>query len=185
MVTRKRIDRLVEVDAGESRSIGFLSDSHGPIDPRIAAAVAACDCVVHAGDVGGPEVLADAGVAGILAVRGNNDTTKHWGPADCALPDVLRLRVFNGIMIVVHGHQFPNAKRRHEQLRARYADAVAIVYGHSHRFCIDDGIAPWVLNPGACGRARSFGGPSAVLLTRVRQHWRPERLHFEPVVKGR
>jgi putative phosphoesterase len=130
-----------------------------------------CDVVIHAGDVGGPEILDALPAPIIAAVYGNNDTQQRWGGTDVALPECVCIDVSDGTIVVIHGHQFREAKRRHARLRARFPDARVIVYGHSHRRCIDDDDIPWVINPGACGRARTFGGPSAVLLDWRRQRW--------------
>ena len=54
--------------------IGLISDTHGYVDPRLAAAFAGVEAIVHAGDVGGVEVLdALRAMAPLYAVRGNND----------------------------------------------------------------------------------------------------------------
>lgn len=163
-------DVSTRVDARTARRIGLISDSHGPIDDRIVRALADCDVVIHAGDVGGPEILVALNAPVTVGVYGNNDTRERWGGVSVGLPESVSIDVRGGLIVVIHGHQFRNAKRRHAQLRARFGEAHVIVYGHSHRRCIDDDERPWVINPGACGRARTFGGPSAVLL-----HWRRRR----------
>ncbi len=164
-------DAHTRVDARTARRIGLISDSHGPVDARILRALADCDVVIHAGDVGGPEILTILNAPVTVGVFGNNDTPERWGGVPVGLPESVRIDVRGGTIVVIHGHQFPQAKRRHAQLRARFADARVIVYGHSHRRCIDDADNPWVINPGACGRARTFGGPSAVLLDWRRRRW--------------
>ncbi|MEQ8496532.1 MAG: metallophosphoesterase family protein, partial [Gammaproteobacteria bacterium] len=74
-------------------------------------------------------------------------------------------------LVVVHGHQWPRAGTRHAKLRARWPAARAIVYGHSHRRIVDNDHAPWVLNPGAAGRARTYGGASWLGLAVDRDCW--------------
>lgn len=161
---RAMAERTDSIDARDARRIGLVSDSHGPIDPRIVQALGDCDVVVHAGDIGGPDVLAAFDTTVTVAVYGNNDTRQRWGGVDVELPESVRIDVRGGSLAVIHGHQFPRAKQRHAKLRERYSDVAIVVYGHSHRRCIDDATLPWVINPGACGRARTFGGASAVLL---------------------
>ena len=39
--------------------IGIISDTHGSLDPRAYAALADCDHIIHAGDIGGPSVLCE------------------------------------------------------------------------------------------------------------------------------
>ena len=54
--------------------IGVVSDTHGLLRPEALAYLRGSDFVVHAGDIGTPEVLeALRAVAPVTAVRGNND----------------------------------------------------------------------------------------------------------------
>jgi len=56
------------------RTIGAISDTHGLLRPQALAALAGCDPIIHAGDVGSPDVLARLGaLAPVHAVRGNVD----------------------------------------------------------------------------------------------------------------
>jgi putative phosphoesterase len=51
-----------------------ISDTHGLLRPEAVAALAGCDLIVHAGDVGSPAVLAGLRrIAPVVAVRGNVD----------------------------------------------------------------------------------------------------------------
>jgi uncharacterized protein len=43
------------------RTIGAISDTHGLLRPQALAALAGCDPIIHAGDVGSPDVLARLG----------------------------------------------------------------------------------------------------------------------------
>jgi len=155
---------------GRRLRIALLADSHGSIAPAVLEAVAAADLVIHAGDVCGGDVLRVLqGVAPVIAVAGNNDTTRHWAAADAHLlddlPEALELTLDGGVLIVVHGHQWRSAATRHARLRASCPTARMIVYGHSHRRVIDCERLPWVVNPGASGRARTFGGASWIGLS--------------------
>src|SRR3982750_1489036 len=54
--------------------IGLISDTHGLLRPEALRALTGCDLIVHAGDIGRPEILDDLGrVAPVVAVRGNVD----------------------------------------------------------------------------------------------------------------
>ena len=161
-----------------SLRIALLSDTHNAVDRRIVEVVEGCDLVVHAGDIGSPEVLAQLlpKSGRVFAVRGNNDTPDQW-PKDTAhclriLPDYLSLDVPGGVIVVVHGHRVRPAYRRHESLRERHPEARAIVYGHTHRLVVDDAANPWVLNPGAAGYTRTHGAPSCLVLTATPSDWR-------------
>ena len=43
------------------RTIGAISDTHGLLRPQALAALAGCDPIIHAGDIGSPDVLARLG----------------------------------------------------------------------------------------------------------------------------
>jgi predicted phosphodiesterase len=79
---------------------------------------------------------------------------------------------------VTHGDRY-SPSTRHAMLRAQFADARAVVYGHSHRLVVGDRETPWILNPGAAGRARTYGGPSCLLLEATTRKWRVESHRFE------
>jgi putative phosphoesterase len=162
----------------------LVSDTHGQLDERIAALARGCDIVVHAGDVGNAAVLEAlrAGGAEVFAVRGNNDVASKWPRSERAVLDALEdetcVELPGGMLIAVHGDRYAPATR-HARLRRDYPEARAVVYGHSHRLVIDDGASPWILNPGAAGRARTYGGPSCLLLDARAKVWRIEGKRFE------
>ncbi len=165
-------------------TVGLLADTHGVLDPRVLDALQRCDVIVHAGDVGSAVVLDALATitADLYAVVGNNDVAHKWVGSSRALArlvDQHALALPGGTLAVRHGHRVLPAGRRHERLRALHPDARAIVYGHSHRRVVDDKRRPWVLNPGAAGRARTFGGPSALRLRAGVRVWRVEPIVFD------
>lgn len=167
--------------------VALLSDTHGELDTRIAERVAQCDYAVHAGDVGNAAVLAalQPRQGQVLAVRGNNDIPAKWPRSDLevldALPDKRLLELPGGLLAVVHGHRAGGARERHARLRRQFPDARVIVYGHSHRLICDQDAPIWVLNPGAAGRARTFGGPSCLILQVSERTWRVDVVRFPNV----
>jgi len=55
-------------------TVGVISDTHGLLRPEAVAALRGSDLIVHAGDVGSPEILDELrAVAPTFAVRGNVD----------------------------------------------------------------------------------------------------------------
>lgn len=166
------------------RHIALVADTHGHLDDRVSAVARSCALVIHAGDVGCASVLDELGGNGarVVAVAGNNDTPSHWPDSDHAtlatLPPQATLDVAGGRLVVVHGHEWP-ARVRHARLRARHEQAGAIVLGHSHRRAIDRDDVPWILNPGAAGRSRAYGGPGCLVLTTVGGDWRITEHAFE------
>ena len=163
--------------------VALLSDTHGSVDPRIAERVADCDLAVHAGDIGNASVFADLQPRSgrVIAVRGNNDEPPKWPSSDAALlsqiPDLIELELCGGVLVVLHGDRV-RASVRHEKLRRRFPAARAVLYGHSHRLVIDTDASPWILNPGAAGRARTRGGPSCLILEVSPTAWSIEPVRF-------
>lgn len=150
----------------------LVSDTHATLHPEVEALAVKADLVLHAGDVGSAEVLKRLGP--VRAVTGNNDTAAKWQGAKAklqALDDVLNVELPSGTVVVEHGHHALPASPRHERLRARHPDARLIVYGHSHRQVLDQDASPWVVNPGAAGRVRTYGGASCVLLLASERRW--------------
>jgi putative phosphoesterase len=161
----------------------LLSDTHGSLAAPIAALAHDCDAVVHAGDVGSALVLATlrAACPHVIAIRGNNDVPAKWRRQEGADLRLLKsqadVELPGGVLVAIHGDGFP-ATQRHMRLRAAFPRARAVVYGHSHRWCIDKDAVPWILNPGAAGRARTFGGPSCLLLTASMRGWKVACMRF-------
>lgn len=167
--------------------VALLADTHGVLDARIAAEVLRCDYAVHAGDVGNARVLAALQPRwNVVAVRGNNDIRAKWPRGDQRLLESLPATGFlalpGGTLVVVHGHRAGSSQQRHALLRQQFPEARAVVYGHSHRLVCDRDAQPWVLNPGAAGRARTYGGPSCLILVAGPRVWRVEVRRFTPPV---
>jgi putative phosphoesterase len=162
----------------------LLSDTHGQVHPEILSLAARVDIIVHAGDIGNANVLEALreGDRPLHAITGNNDTPGKWSTADrealSGLPAHLQIDLRGGVLAVEHGHRANPVAKRHKILRDRYPDARLIVYGHSHRQLVDDAERPWVVNPGAAGRSRTFGGAGCVMLTIVARNWRLEACRF-------
>lgn len=170
--------------------VAILSDTHGHIDPRILALVAECDLVVHGGDIGNAGVLArlQPRSGRVHAVLGNNDVPHKW-PADerallASIPWEARVDLPGGQLVVVHGHRLAAADR-HARLRERFPHVRVIVYGHSHRLIADRDRLPWVINPGAAGRERTYGGPSCMVLNAAEHGWTLAVHRFERYPSGR
>jgi len=172
--------------SSKAARILIVSDTHGQLHPAVAALAHDCDIAVHAGDIGAVDVLRALcpRLRRMVAVLGNNDTPGRWAPRQHGvlerIPSSARLELPGGTLAVEHGHRAGKVATRHQTLRARYPDARLIVYGHSHRLCCDLDTLPWVVNPGAAGRARTFGGASCLVLHIRDRHWHIETHRFEP-----
>jgi uncharacterized protein len=177
MIARAPATRQSRGRRGEARvRVALLADTHGHVDARVVEIASTCDVVVHAGDVGAARVLdlLASAVPRLIAVRGNNDRAGKWPRQEAArlrqLADAETLSLPGGDLVVLHGDGHP-AGGRHRRLRAAHGGARAVVYGHSHRLVIDTSEDPWVLNPGAAGRIRTYGGPSCLVLEVVGGAW--------------
>jgi putative phosphoesterase len=164
--------------------VALVSDTHGFVDPHVIGHADECDVVVHVGDIGGQQVLkalrSRRGV--VFAVRGNNDAPGKWPVGERRildrLPWEIEVSLPGGTLVAVHGDQVNPASTRHDRLRRRYASARMVVYGHTHRMVCDRDTLPWVVNPGAAGRVRTFGGPSCAILEVSERCWRVRLVRF-------
>jgi putative phosphoesterase len=139
------------------RVIGLISDTHGLVRPDIFSALDGVELILHAGDVGGADVLAElATIAPVEAVAGNTDP-----PDASGLPPSLE-REIDGVRIhVSHGHEV--GRPTPERLLAVYSHDV-LVYGHTHRQLITRAGERLVINPGAAGPRRFSLMPSVAKL---------------------
>ncbi|WP_437332742.1 metallophosphoesterase family protein [Sorangium sp. So ce394] len=143
--------------AQREHRIGVISDTHGLVRPEALVALAGSELIVHAGDVGGPEVLAAlAAIAPVTAVRGNNDRGR-WADG---LPERATVRVSGATLLVLHDVK----ELGPGDGAAGYA---AVVAGHSHRPGIREQDGVLFLNPGSAG-PRRFKLPLSVARLIVR-----------------
>jgi putative phosphoesterase len=145
--------------ADAAHVIGLISDTHGLLRPAVFDALAGVELILHAGDVGGGNILAKlATVAPVLAVYGNTDPV---GAAGLAAERVVTV---GGVSVhVSHGHEV--GRPTPERLLAAYPQDV-LVYGHTHRQLVAraaDGRL--VVNPGAAGARRFDLVPCVARLT--------------------
>ena len=153
--------------------IGVLSDTHGRLRPRVLELLAGCDRLLHAGDVGGPEILeALAKIAPVEAVRGNWDTQ---GPA-ARLPETL-----TGALGDPPGLPFGMVHRKEDVPPDWPKRLRLILFGHSHRPEIAWRGDCLMLNPGSCGVRRFHLPLTLAILTVAREPLRivPEILAVE------
>jgi hypothetical protein len=131
--------------------VGVISDTHGLLRPEAVASLRGSDRIIHAGDVGGPEVLASlAEIAPVTAVRGNNDKDA-WARA-LAETEVVDA---NGVLIyVLHDIAALDLEPAASGFRV-------VVAGHSHKPRNEERGGVLWFNPGSAG-PRRFKLPIAV-----------------------
>ena len=115
------------------------------------------DHILHGGDVGKWEILADLGsLAPVTAVYGNTDGFA----LRAKLPQVARVRLDGFDIVVTHGDQLgmPTPATLHEA----FPEAEIIVYGHTHKPLLElVERTVTVMNPGSAG-PRRFDLPTSV-----------------------
>jgi len=139
--------------------IGLISDTHGLIREEALALLWGCEHIIHAGDVGGSEVLAALeNIAPVTAIRGNNDK----GVWANVLPEVLQLRLASTSIYVVHDMA---------QLDVEPLPAVVnvVICGHSHRAVVQRRDGVLYVNPGSAG-PRRFNLPISVAELIITKH---------------
>ena len=124
--------------------IGVISDTHGLLRPEAVTALQGVDMILHAGDIGRPEIITELQeIAPVTAVRGNNDKG-DWAAniADCEVVDV------NGVSI----YMLHDVKEL--DLIPAAAGFSVVIAGHSHKPLIEERNGVLYLNPGSAGPFR-------------------------------
>ncbi|MGH8352947.1 MAG: metallophosphoesterase family protein [Pseudomonas sp.] len=124
--------------------IGLISDTHGLLRPEALARLQGCDHLIHAGDIGKPEILSTLeAIAPLSAVRGNNDQ------ADWALDLPQRLLVKIGRLAIYVLHDLAEL-----DIDPSAAGIAVVVSGHSHRPKREERAGVLYINPGSAGPRR-------------------------------
>jgi len=126
------------------RRIGVISDTHGLLRPQAIDALRGCDPIIHAGDVGRPDVLDQLrAIAPVLAVRGNVDIS----PWARELPVSRLVAVDDCLIHVLHILDDLDV----DPCAAGFA---AVIVGHSHQPRIETRGGVLYFNPGSAGPRR-------------------------------
>jgi putative phosphoesterase len=124
--------------------IGIISDTHGLLRPEVEVPLAGVAHIIHAGDIGSPDVIAGLErIAPVIAIRGNVDTG-DWAEQ---YPETRTITLGGRRIHVVH------------DIKTLQLDPVAsridlIVCGHSHKPGIETIRGVLHLNPGSAGPRR-------------------------------
>jgi putative phosphoesterase len=127
--------------------IGVLSDTHGLLRPELLTALANVDHILHAGDVGNPDIL--------TALSSIVDT---HGPTSL-LPATELIELSGCLIYMVHA-------REDLDLNPQAAGIAVVIYGHSHQPSIEHHHGVLYLNPGSAG-PRRFNLPITYALLRI------------------
>jgi uncharacterized protein len=128
----------------KSTLIGVISDTHGLLRPEALHALRGSDYIIHAGDVGSPEILEQlVKIAPVTAVRGNIDKAE-WARH---LPEHEFLELAGACISILHD-------LAQLDLKPHAAGFAAVVSGHSHvtKQLVSDGVL--YFTPGSAGPRR-------------------------------
>jgi len=147
-----------------AKKIGLISDTHGMLRLEAIRALEGSDLILHAGDVGKPEIIdVLKSLAPVIAVRGNIDT-EPWATA---LPANAVVEIGDARIFVLH------------DIRQLELDPVAagyhvVVYGHSHKPVSEEKSGVLYVNPGSAGPRRFQLPVTTAKLDLSRAPWKIE-----------
>ena len=140
--------------------LGIIADTHGLLRPEVFDVFKEVDHILHAGDIGPPDLLTELeAIAPVTAVSGNTD---GWDIRE-RVPEVIEVRLEGFDFLLIHGHQLGSPTP--ENLHAAYPGAEIIIYGHTHLPLLTTlDLVVTVMNPGGAGPRRFNLAPSVGIM---------------------
>jgi len=140
--------------------LGIIADTHGLLRPEVFEVFAEVDRILHAGDIGSPDLLTELeAIAPVTAVYGNCDGFDLRS----RVPAVVETRIEGLDFLLIHGDQF--GQPTPEKIHRAYPEAEVIVYGHTHRPLLTTvDLVVTVMNPGGAGHRRFDLPPSVGIM---------------------
>ena len=124
--------------------IGVISDTHGLVRPEVISALRCCQLIIHAGDMGSPDVIERLEeVAPVVAVRGNTDKGE-WANKFPRTESVMVGKINFYIL-----HDLGEL-----DLVPGTAGYNAVISGHTHKPLVERREGVLFLNPGSAGPRR-------------------------------
>jgi putative phosphoesterase len=149
--------------------IGIISDTHGRLPHSLAEAFEGVDLIIHAGDIGEPEILeALEKIAPTIAVRGNMD----FGTWAQKLPVQESIEINQTVLRVLHDVYRIN-------LNSDDAALDVVISGHTHRPMNEENQGVLYLNPGSAGYPKNGQSPTVALLQIRGQSHQAKIIEFE------
>lgn len=145
--------------------VGLISDTHGVLRQEVITHLKTCELILHAGDIGGPEMIATLEeIAPLIVVKGNNDKGQ-WAEA---LPDFKAFKLEQWRFYMVH---------QKKDLPKDLSHIDIAIIGHSHRYSDTFHEHTRLINPGSCGKRR-FDLPITMAILTLSK----AQLHIEPIL---
>jgi putative phosphoesterase len=124
--------------------VGVISDTHGLLRPEALHALQGAEHILHAGDVGDPQILTALNkIAPVTAIRGNIDE----GGACGHLPPTEMIELGGQNLYMLH-----DVKKL--DLNPEAAGIAVVIFGHSHKPLVEWRRGVLFLNPGSAGPRR-------------------------------
>lgn len=141
--------------------VGVISDTHGKLRRELFDLFAGVDHILHAGDLGPLDLLAELeAIAPVTGVWGNTDAAE----VRARLPATASVELAGLSVVVTHGHQLGSPTPK--GLRDAFPEAGVVVFGHTHRATIERIDGAMFLNPGSAGAPR-FGLSASVAIVTI------------------
>jgi uncharacterized protein len=156
------------------RIVGVISDTHGLLRPEAKVALSGSDLIIHAGDVGSPEILDELkAIAPLFVVRGNVD---HGGWAN-PLPTKEIVEFGGSTIYILHNlHEL--------DVDAGAAGFDAVITGHTHKVHEYRKGKVLFLNPGSAGPQRFDLSITVARLHVEKVPWKFEIIQLQPTKKS-
>lgn len=144
--------------------IGVISDTHGVLRGDVIDRLSGCDYIIHAGDIGSEDIIKKLKeIAITIVVKGNNDL-EDWTKS---LNEREKINIGGKNIFIIH-----EIKRL-----PRYLEGINIViYGHSHKYSLENEGDVTFFNPGSCGKKR-FSLPLTMGIIKIEG----EKVKFEKI----
>ncbi len=127
-----------------STLVGVISDTHGLLRPEAVKVLTGSNLILHAGDIGKPEVLQGLqAIAPTIAVRGNNDKGT-WAET------ILESETVEVEGVRIHIRHIVQELA----INPRDAGVRIVISGHSHKPLITEHGGILFINPGSAGPRR-------------------------------
>ena len=139
--------------------VGIISDTHGLLQPAVIEVFKGADLIIHAGDIGKPEIIEDLqATAPVEAVKGNMDMAV-WAQK---LPEKKLIKLGSVLLYVIHDVYKMDVKPSKAKIGV-------VIHGHTHKASsIEDHNGVLFLNPGSATQPR-FNSPASVALLHIKR----------------
>ncbi|HEY6270678.1 MAG TPA: metallophosphoesterase family protein [Terriglobales bacterium] len=132
-------------------TLGVISDTHGLLRPKAVEQLGGSDHIIHAGDIGSPEIIAELQtIAPVTAIRGNIDT-QAWARQ---FPETEAVELAGKLIYIIHDVSALD-------INPQTAGFAAVISGHSHQAGQEVRNGVLYFNPGSA-RPRRFKLPVTV-----------------------